>query len=115
MRWIWILLGLAAVVAVVAWFAMGLAPVQQAVIRAGALAQANTDRSELLDDAGLRVYLCGTSSPLGDPSRARACVAVIAGGKHWIVDTGAGSAANMQALGLPGSSLGGVLLTHFHC
>ena len=41
---------------------------------------------------GLQVFLCGTSSPLPDPNRAQACVAVLAGDALYVVDAGAGSA-----------------------
>ncbi len=61
---------------------------------------------------GLRVFMCGTSSPLPAPGRAQACVAVSAGGRLFIVDAGAGSAANLSAE--PLDRLEAVLLTHFH-
>jgi len=61
---------------------------------------------------GLRVLLCGTSSPLPAPDRAQACVAVEAGDRLFVVDAGAGSAANLTAA--PLERLEAVLLTHFH-
>jgi len=63
---------------------------------------------------GLRVFMCGTSSPLPDPNRAQACVAVLAGASLYLVDTGAGS-ARVATLGrLPLERLEAVFLTHFH-
>ena len=63
---------------------------------------------------GLKVFLCGTSSPLPDPDRAQACVAVLAGEILYLVDAGAGS-ARVAALGrLPLERLEAVFLTHFH-
>ena len=63
---------------------------------------------------GIRVFMCGTSSPLPDPNRAQACVAVLAGDSLYIVDTGAGS-AQVAALGrLPLERLRAVFLTHYH-
>ncbi len=63
---------------------------------------------------GLKVFLCGTSSPLPAPDRAQACVAVLAGESLYLVDAGAGS-ARVAALGrLPLERLGAVFLTHFH-
>ena len=41
---------------------------------------------------GLQVFMCGTSSPLPDPNRAQACVAILAGKALYVIDTGAGSA-----------------------
>ena len=63
---------------------------------------------------GLRVFLCGTSSPLPAPGRAQACVAVFAGDALYIIDAGAGS-AQVLALGLvPVQSLRAVFITHYH-
>jgi ribonuclease Z len=66
------------------------------------------------DFDGLRVQLCGTSSPLPAPGRAQACVAIEAGGSLYVVDAGAGSAQVAALTGLPMASLRAVLLTHFH-
>lgn len=63
---------------------------------------------------GLKVFLCGTSSPLPAPGRAQACVAVLAGESLYLVDAGAGS-AQVAALGrLPLERLDAIFLTHFH-
>ena len=45
---------------------------------------AGSDTQKLLDDGALHIYLCGTGSPMPDPSRANACTAVIAGG-HIVI------------------------------
>ena len=63
---------------------------------------------------GLKVFLCGTSSPLPDPDRAQACVAVLAGELLFVVDAGAGSAQVAAAGRAPLEQLEAVLLTHFH-
>ena len=63
---------------------------------------------------GLKVYLCGTSSPLPDPDRAQACVAVLAGESLYLVDAGAGSARVGTLGGLPLDRLEAVFLTHYH-
>lgn len=68
----------------------------------------------LFERPGLQVFLCGSSGPLGDPDRAAACVGVIAGGKFYLIDAGAGSAENLMLWQVPMNRLGGVLLTHFH-
>jgi ribonuclease Z len=63
---------------------------------------------------GLKVFLCGTSSPIPAPGRAQACVAVLAGESLYLVDAGAGS-AQVATLGrLPLERLEAVFLTHFH-
>jgi ribonuclease Z len=66
------------------------------------------------DSDGLRAFMCGTSSPLGVNDRAQACIAVFAGDKFYIVDSGAGSTKNLQREGVSFSKLGGVLITHMH-
>jgi len=63
---------------------------------------------------GLKVFLCGTSSPLPAPGRAQACVAIQAGESIYIVDAGAGSALTAALGRLPLERLEAVLLTHFH-
>lgn len=62
----------------------------------------------------LRVFMCGTASPLGVSDRAQACVAVMTPSHFYLVDVGAGAAAEIQRANLPMSRLQGVLLTHFH-
>jgi len=74
-------------------------------------ARANT--APLEDDA-LRVAICGSSAPLPSANRAKACVAVFAGGKFYLVDVGPESVENLVTWGIPLASIGGVLLTHFH-
>jgi ribonuclease Z len=88
--------------------------VQQALFDSAAsrlTAAANT--APLADDA-LRVAVCGTSAPLPSTKRAKACVAVFAGGKFYVVDTGPESVENLVLWGVPLGQIGGVLLTHFH-
>ena len=63
---------------------------------------------------GLHLVLCGAGSPLPDPQRSGPCVAVIAGGQTFVVDSGSGSARVLQAVGIPLSSLEALFLTHFH-
>jgi ribonuclease Z len=68
----------------------------------------------LLADDALRVAICGTSGPPPSPRRAKACVAVFAGGKFYVVDAGPESVENLVLWGLPLADIGGVLITHFH-
>jgi ribonuclease Z len=62
----------------------------------------------------LRVFVCGSASPLGNTNRAQACIAVLTPTHFYIFDSGAGSTANISGAGLPYSRLQGVFLTHFH-
>jgi ribonuclease Z len=81
--------------------------------RAALKMTATINTAPLADDA-LRVAVCGSSAPLPSASRAKACVAVFAGGKFYIVDSGPESTENLVLWGIPLSRVGAVLLTHFH-
>src|SRR6185436_11741749 len=83
------------------------------IFAAGAQKQAPLDTSMFEDDA-LRVAVCGSSAPLASAGRAKACVAVFAAGRFYVVDAGPESAENLVRWGIPLSRIGGVLLTHFH-
>lgn len=63
---------------------------------------------------GLHVGLCGAGSPLPDPVRSGPCVAVVAGDRLFVVDTGSGSSRNLGGMGLRQGDIEGILLTHFH-
>lgn len=63
---------------------------------------------------GLRVFVCGSASPLGASNRAQACIAVLTPSHFYIVDLGAGSSRNISGARLPLNRLNGVLLSHFH-
>ena len=63
---------------------------------------------------GLKITLCGTSSPLPAPGRAQACIAVETPKHLYLVDAGSGSAATAALAGVPTEKLRGILLTHFH-
>ncbi|MEH6584442.1 MAG: MBL fold metallo-hydrolase [Halioglobus sp.] len=65
------------------------------------------------ESESLRVYVCGSASPLGR-GQAQACIAVITPEHFFLIDSGAGSTDNLGLLGLPMSRLQGMLLTHFH-
>jgi ribonuclease Z len=105
------ILVVAATVGVAALFSPG---VQQAIFDRGAHAQAATINAAPLTDDAMRVAICGSSAPLPSERRAKACAAVFAGGKFYIVDSGPESTENLVLWGIPLSSIGGVLLTHFH-
>jgi ribonuclease Z len=79
-----------------------------------ALTRLTSNADRRFDDGALRVLFCGTSSPLPHPSRAKACVAVFAGKKFWVVDTGPSSWNSAALARIDPTRIGGVLLTHFH-
>ena len=63
---------------------------------------------------GLHVALCGSGSPMPDPSRAGPCTAVLAGQRLFVFDAGAGSVRNLSLTGLSPFRVERVFLTHFH-
>lgn len=79
----------------------------------GVAAALDRDEIAALPD-GLHVAMCGTGSPLPDPSRAGPCTAVIAGDRLFVVDVGAGAVRNFGPMGLPVGDVDRVFLTHFH-
>jgi ribonuclease Z len=70
--------------------------------------------AEVFDGKALRVILCGTSSPLPDPNRAKACTVVIAGDKAYVIDTGPESWEQLARMNFPGARIAGIFITHFH-
>lgn len=70
--------------------------------------------AEVFDGKALRIILCGTSSPLPDPNRAKACTIVVAGDKAYVIDTGPESWEQLQRMQFPGSRIAGIFLTHYH-
>jgi ribonuclease Z len=88
--------------------------VQRAIFDRGARAQAASVNAAPLADDALRVGICGSSAPLPSERRAKACAVVFAGGRFYVVDSGPESTENLVLWGIPLSSIGGVLLTHFH-
>jgi ribonuclease Z len=65
-------------------------------------------------DDGLHALLLGTGSPMPDAIRAGPSTLVIAGEKHFVVDTGPGSAANLAVSGISPAKVDAVFLTHYH-
>ena len=109
----WITVGVAATASAAAILAF-VPGVQQWLFDRGAEKLTATSNTALLRDDALRVLVCGTSAPLPSKDRAKACIAVFAGGKFYVVDTGPESVENLMLSGIPMSAIGGVMLTHFH-
>ena len=87
--------------------------VQDTLLERGTAAIAKRGALPLAESESLRVYVCGSASPLG-MGQAQACIAVITPEHFYLIDSGAGSTDNISRLGLPMSRLQGLLLTHFH-
>lgn len=76
-------------------------------------AENSVDHSYFNDDK-LHIILCGTGSPIPDPNRSQACVAIIVNGRIILVDTGDGAYDTLQSLNLPIDRISRVFITHFH-
>ena len=63
---------------------------------------------------GLHVGLCGSGSPMADPTRAGPCTVVIAGKDEFVVDSGTGSTKVLSLMNLPPSRVTGIFITHYH-
>jgi ribonuclease Z len=111
MRWIVILV----LASVAAFFVAQRIPfVQDWMIDRAIATRINNRGQDLFEEDALRALLCGTGSPLPDPKRAKACVAIFAAGKFWIVDTGPGSWNRLALSGIDAARIGGIFITHFH-
>ena len=63
---------------------------------------------------GLHVGLCGAGSPMPDPTRAGPCVAVVAGKRLFVVDSGEGSVRKLSLMNLPPGQVSALFITHCH-
>ena len=87
--------------------------VQDILLECATAALAKNAAKPLEDPEGLRVYVCGSASPLG-MGQAQACIAVVTPEHFYLIDSGVGSTDNINLLRLPTARLDGLLLTHFH-
>jgi len=69
---------------------------------------------QVMQKPGMQVYMVGTGVPLYSPDRKKASVAIIAGGKFLLFDTGNDSTRTMEELNLPINLVDTIFLTHYH-
>ena len=90
-------------------------PLLVATIRRQAGATLRGDVLERLRSTdALHVVLCGTGSPLPDPSRSGPCTAIVTPERLVVIDAGSGTVRSLQLIGLSPARIDAVLLTHFH-
>ncbi len=87
--------------------------IQDMVLARGTALIAERGTAPLPESESLRVYVCGSASPLG-MGQAQACIAIVTPEHFYLIDSGAGSTDNINRMGLPMDRLQGLLLTHFH-
>ena len=90
------------------WRSLGIAAAILALWLAPAAAQAPPAPDSL------KVIFCGTSGPLPVQGRAKACVAIQAGGSLYLVDVGPESTENLMLWRLPLATAKAVFVTHLH-
>ena len=87
--------------------------VQDILLDRGTAAIAERASEGFSESTSLRIFVCGSASPLG-MGQAQACIAIVTPEHFYLIDSGAGSTDNINRMGLPTERLQGVLLTHFH-
>jgi len=107
-------LGVVATLAVVAWLALRIPAVDVWLFRSVVTRQLGAPVRRIAGDDELSVALCGTGTPLPDPTRAGPCTLIAAGEDLFVVDTGIGSARNLLLWRLPLEKVAAVLVTHLH-
>ena len=103
---------LAALVAAAFWFVAHTRTGQDWLL--ARTTQALFAATPVLSFDGLRVFVCGSASPLIAPGHAQACIGVLAGEDLYVVDAGMGAAGTFQFAAESLAPLRAILLTHFH-
>jgi ribonuclease Z len=107
-------MGLASIILIAALTAKAFeAEIGSSIYQGAVDRRAGADATARLPD-GLHIALCGTGSPLPNPTRAGPCNVVIAGKHFFIVDAGEGAARNIALMGFPIARAEAIFLTHFH-
>ena len=79
----------------------------------GMEANLQSNKIEALGD-GLHIALCGAGGPMPSASRSGPCVAIVAAGKLFLVDSGSNGIRNLGRMGYTPGQVSGVFVTHFH-
>jgi ribonuclease Z len=74
----------------------------------------NSVDDSYFEDDKLHIILGGTGTPIPDPNRMPACIAIIVNGRIMLVDTGYGAMSTLQSMKLPLDLISEVFITHFH-
>ena len=102
-----------ALLALLGMLVLSLPPVQDKLLERGTAMIAKRGTQGLPASESLRVFVCGSASPLGT-GQAQACIAVVTPEHFYLIDSGAGSTDNIVQLNLPTDRLDGILVSHFH-
>jgi ribonuclease Z len=107
-------IGTAVVLSALVFGALRIPAVEDLVLDRFFARAAQLPPDDLFRDDAMRVFFCGTGSPLPHPTRAAACVAVFAAGRFYLVDVGPRSWNRLALARVDPTRIGGVFLTHFH-
>lgn len=77
------------IVAVAARSLINLPVVQDMALSRGASVMAERAAEPLQESDSLRVYVCGSASPMGLTDQAQACIAVLTPEHFYLIDSGA--------------------------
>lgn len=110
----WVTVGAVAVLAMAGWIALDNPSVDTWLFREGVTRQVSAPNPTIAEKDELSVALCGTGSPLPDPTRAGPCTLIGAGDRIYIVDTGIDSARNLLLWRVPLDKIAGIFITHLH-
>lgn len=84
------------------------------LFRQASLHAAGWKDTELAKSNELSLLVCGSGSPLPDPTRAGPCALIAAGDRYFLIDAGLGSMRNLRMWRVPLDKIEGVFITHFH-
>jgi ribonuclease Z len=104
-------IGIVCLIALVAYTQR--AGIASRLLEKGLESRMGADQAASLED-GLHLALCGAGGPLPAPHASGPCVAVVAGKRLFVVDSGTEGVRNLSRMGYQPGSIQGVFLTHFH-
>lgn len=102
------------IVGAVAWLALNNTTVQDKLMTKVIEQRMSIDSHRVMGDNSLNAMVCGSASPFPSGNRAGPCIAIFAGGKFYVVDTGVRSWNSLALRRIPSALIGGVFITHFH-
>ena len=113
-RWSPYALGGLAVLGAVAWIALRVPAMDVWLFRTAVNRVVGAPDPRIAGRNELSVALCGTGTPLPDPTRAGPCTLIGAADDLYLVDVGIDSARNLLLWRVPLGKVEGIFITHLH-
>ena len=114
MKKILILISCVASIFIIGLVSLNSHSVQDRILNIGLENILSSAKPFLDEEDTLKVFVCGSRSPLPSPGRAESCVLVEAGDDIYIFDLGNGSVNNLTQYQVPWPNVKAVLITHMH-